>query len=341
LFDRGSSSLSRLTEEQRWSIIALHRDGQQRRVIANKIPCSLNTVNHWIHHYEHNNTVADQPRSGCKRQTDEKTDINIVVSAAVEKFIVPKKIKRELDLTVSPRTVRRRLNEAGLFGRISRKEYPLTEEHVRKRLSFANGYSSWTIAQWGSVLFSDETLVELGVNGPVWVQRPAGMAFDPQYLSHKEPHPERVCVWACFSRAGIGDMHVFDENLDGAGMRLILQSHLIPSAERLFTENTVWWLLQDNDPKHRSRLVQDWLFFKGIQCIDFPPHSPDLNPMENLWNRLKRRVEEHNPRTIEELQQQLHSAWQRISKKFLAKLSDSMPRRCQAVIASKGHITKY
>ena len=121
LFDRDSSALSRLTEEQRYGIIILHKDEQQKTEIANKIPCSLKTVNHWIHHYESTHTVKETHRTGRKRKTDENTDINIVVSASVEKFIVPKTIKRALDPTVSPRTVRRHLNEAGLLGCVSQE----------------------------------------------------------------------------------------------------------------------------------------------------------------------------------------------------------------------------
>jgi transposase len=141
-----------LTEEQRYGIIILHKDEQQKTDIANKIPCSLKTVNHWIHHYESTHTVKETHRTGRKRKTDENTDINIVVTASVEKFTEPKAVKRALDLDVSARTVRRRIDEAELFGRISRQEFPFTEEQIRKRSSFANGYSGWSIHQWGSVL---------------------------------------------------------------------------------------------------------------------------------------------------------------------------------------------
>jgi transposase len=218
-FDRDSSSHTRLTIEQRWTIITLHRDGQERDVIANKIPCTLNTVSHWINHYNHSGTVAEKPRSGRRKKTDENTDINIVVTAAVEKFTRPKKIKRELDLSVSARTVRRRLDEAGLFGRIARKEYPFTTVHIQKRLSFATGYGNWTVQQWGTVLFSDETHVELGERkAQVWVQRPVGTAFDPEYMNHKVSHPQRVSAWGCFSASGVGDIAIFTEMLDAKNL---------------------------------------------------------------------------------------------------------------------------
>ena len=60
-------------------------------------------------------------------------------------------------------------------------------------------------------------------------------------------------------------------------MASILNTCLLPSARRLFPDGS-WWFLQDNDPKHKSRVVQRLLFTHGVQCIDFPPYSPDLNP---------------------------------------------------------------
>ena len=123
-------------------------------------------------------------------------------------------------------------------------------------------------------------------------------------MSHKVPHPQRVSVWGCFSRSGLGDIAICTDNLDSIMMRNILRSHLLQSARRLFPSGN-WWFLQDNDPKHRSDIVQQWLFRNGVQCIDFPPYSPDLNPIENLWNDMKRQVEEHNAQNIEELKQHL------------------------------------
>jgi transposase len=340
LFDRDSSSLSRLTEEQRWSIIALHKDGQKRRVIASKIHCSLNTVSHWINYHKQHGTVAEEHRSGRKRKTDENTNINIALTAEVETFITPKMIKRQLDLPVSHHTVRRRLDEVGLFGRVSRKEFPFSPDHIRQRLSFANGYMNWTEEKWGEIMFSDETHIHLGQRGQIWAQRPAGKAYDYEYMSHKESHPDRVSIWGCFCSKGVGGIEVFTDVLDAPLMQHILATHLKTSFARLLPGKELW-LLQDNDPKHCSRIVHKWLHDAGIDLIDFPPYSPDLNPIENLWNDLKRRVEQHNACNIEELTQVLYDEWYATSTDFLAKLAESMPRRCQLVVENEGHKTKY
>jgi transposase len=176
--------------------------------------------------------------------------------------------------------------------------------------------------------------------GQVWVQRPLGKAFDSEYMVHKVAHPPRVSAWGCFSGGGLGRIDIFTHNLDAPYMKAILSTHLLPSANLLFTPGQ-WWFLQDNDPKHRSKLVKDWLHNNGVACIDFPPYSPDLNPIENLWHDLKRRVEQRNAGDIEELKVHLEEEWKKTDLAFLVKLSHSMPKRCLAVVASKGHKTKY
>jgi transposase len=341
LFDRDPATHTPLTQQQREAIITLHRDGQEAHTIAPKIPCGIRTVNHWIKEHDEDGTLKHKSRSGRPRKTDENTDINLSLTAKVEKFVTPKLLKHKLDLDVSARTVRRRLDEAEDFGRVARMEYPFTAAHLKKRLSFARGYLNWTKKKWATVIFSDETHIELGTTGRVWVQRPAGHAFDYEYVSRtKISHPKRVSAWGCFSRNGVGDICIFTEMLDAKLMRNILNDHLIQSARRLFPR-THWWFLQDNDPKHTSIPVRTWLHNKGVQCLDFPPYSPDLNPIENLWNDLKRRVESHNPSTLAELEQHLNAEWKATDTELLAKLVDSMRRRCKAVIESDGHLTKY
>jgi hypothetical protein len=83
------------------------------------------------------------------------------------------------------------------------------------------------------------------------------------------------------------------------------------------------------------------LFDNGVQCLDFPPYSPDLNPIENLWNDLKRRVEEKKSTNLVELKKHIKEAWAETDIKFLQTVVDSMGKRCKAVKKHEGHMTKY
>jgi hypothetical protein len=287
---------------------------------------------------------VDAPRSGRPRLTFELEDIALVASSVIEPFDTPRRLKQKLGLDVSPDTIDRRLVEAGLPGRVAVHAYPFTAEHRRKRLSFAEGYKNWTKNQWESVLYADETSFKgAGFHGQVWVRRPPGEAFNPLYTVDKKPHPVKVHFWGCFNADGVGYSHMFNQNLDAKLFKTILKNNLLPSAELLFPQNPPrqWWYLQDNDPKHTSREIKTWLHNHGISCLDFPPYSPDLNPSENLWNDMARRLELRQAEGLELLQDAVAEVWTETSKHLLKKLAHSMPKRCQAVIDAKGYKTSF
>jgi transposase len=341
LYDRSDDRLYPLTIEQRWALITLCRIGYSKSDVAYEIGCSEKTVYHWWNHWNQNGNVDDMHRSGRPHVTDEWTDTTIAIVARVEPFIVPNGILANLDLDVSARTVRRRLNESGLFGRISRTGYPFSEEHIKKRLSFANGYKHMTVQDWNLVIFSDETHFTLGNHGQIWVQRPIGTAFNSEYISREKPHEKRVSVWGCFSSGGVGEIELFEEDLDAKLLKSILGRHLIQSSKRLFAVHAHWWFLQDNDPKHKSNLVNKWLFDHGIQCMELPPYSPDLNPIENLWDNLKDRVGSRHARDMDELKEIIVEEWNDTDAHFLSEMGKSMPRRCADVIAHNGDLIDY
>lgn len=339
-FSRPHSCIDSLTHDQRMTIITLYKENYSRYDIARKIPCSLNTVGHWIRRYEFNHSVEDIEREGRPRCTDEETDEKMIELAEERKFITPKQIKNELSLDCSSRTVRRRLDEVGLHGRIAQREFPFTDEIIRKRKSFAEGYLNWTIDQWDAVVFSDETHVELGTHSQVWVQRRENETFDPQFLTDRIPHPQRVSLWGCFCAKGIGQAEIFTDTLDGAQYVDIL-AHNLPPTYNCFYPSGQWWFLQDNAPAHCSNTSLQWLHNHGINCIDFPPNSPDLNPIENLWADVKRRVDARRPHNTQQLEQYLGEEWEATDPNFLISLAHSMPDRCKAVVLNQGHRTHY
>jgi hypothetical protein len=329
---------------QRAAIVVLDKQGLSRTEVAQQAGTSLPTVRRWLKHYEEQKDVADEHRSGRPRCTDEAADINIAVTARVEPHLMSPGIKRKLDLSdVSVSTIKRRCVEAGLPGRISRHVFQLTDEHKRKRLSFAGGYQRWTEDDWCKAIFSDEKIfLGYGRSGQRQVRRPVGEATNPAYSVPEKPHPVGVPTWACFSALGPGYMAMYEGSLKAADLRDILRDYLVPTFREHFPDAPTRWLLWDNDPgRHMSALVKNFLHTQGITCLDFPPYSPDLNPIENLWADMDKRMQDSLADTKEEMEQLVQQVWAETTVEQCRKLARSMPHRIAQVIERAGAYTDY
>jgi hypothetical protein len=94
---------------------------------------------------------------------------------------------------------------------------------------------------------------------------------------------------------------------------------------------------------HRARTLVNFVETEGIEHMEWPAVSPDMNPIENLWSEITRTLDAsaNQPTNLAELQQAVIDAWQAPPLQTLATLIDSMPRREQALYDVRGGHTKY
>ena len=148
-------------------------------------------------------------------------------------------------------------------------------------------------------------------------------------------------MWGCFSYNGVGDLYKIKKTLEKKQYHSILHRHAIPSGLRLCGKG--FMLLQDNDPKHTTHLCKNYLRRKekkgDLVVMDFQPQSLHLNPIENLWDQLKRDKVIHIPTSKEDLWDVVNQCWNNLKPALLKKLAHSMPNK--AVLKSKGGHTKY
>ncbi len=106
-------------------------------------------------------------------------------------------------------------------------------------------------------------------------------------------------------------------------------------------------LMQDGAPGHRAKATTLELEKKGVRKIFWPPYSPDLNPIETVWDWMKDYIQEQYPQyerggmTYKMLRKVVREAWDSISVEQLNELIDSMHQRCQDVIDAEGKHTKW
>ena len=155
-------------------------------------------------------------------------------------------------------------------------------------------------------------------------------------------------VWGCISYNGVGELRIFNEIMTKEYYLDILQNELSRSAisfgfvDPQNPNKLKYKLYQDNDPKHKSLLCRTWLLYNCSNVIDTPAQSPDLNPIENLWALLKKKVAKRGPTNKNALIKAIKEEWQKIPEYYdLNSLIQSMSSRLKAVLDANGHHTKY
>ena len=150
-------------------------------------------------------------------------------------------------------------------------------------------------------------------------------------------------VWGCMTHLGPGYMCKVEGTMDQHLYKSILEDELVRTLEYYGMEADRVMFQQDNDPKHRAKSVQDWLSDQAFAVLEWPPQSPDLNPIEHLWAHLKRELNRYDspPKGMLELWERVQAEWDKIDRITCIALIDSMPRRIFAVLKAKGKWTKY
>lgn len=305
--------------------------------VAKVVKCSKSTVKYWRDRWNETKDLTDLPVSGRPRSTTPKQDEKIVSLAVEEMFATCGDIADRLNkkgVEIDEKTIQRRLHEAGAKYGPPMSKPLLTERHEKNRFKWARNQR---FTNWNRVIFSDEMTVYLNrVKRRVWYL-PGNRKV---VLTVK--HPVKVNVWGCFSSKGFGRIFCFKENLDAKLMCRIYKRYLLPTARRQFgRESTSWKLVEDNDPKHTSKLAKRCRAENGIKRLDWPSMSPDVNPMENVWELVRKPLEKKLFKKRESLEKAIKRQWKALPKELAVKLVESMENRVSKLIERKGAYILY
>ena len=322
-----------LSLAQRWELWFLvnhplgphHSPAQAGKYVG----CSTKTARKWATMpggpYEGSGEGAGRPRA-----TTTLEDKKLLTASDKGPSLSSAGLQKATEVSVSPCTIRRRLNGAGKTYMPALPKPLLTAHQVTARLTFARANAD---RDWNKVVWSDEATFWLGERRKkVWTRK------GHRVVQHMVKHPLKVHVWGCFSSQGWGRLYTFTGNLNSKLMNTIYQKALLPTMVHL-PAATVFQ--EDNDPKHRSKVCCAWKADHDIECLDWPSCSPDLNPIENVWALLKAKVDTYRIRTVQGLKKAIHKEWKKLPKELAQHLADSMPRRLAQVIDAQGDYCCY
>lgn len=323
-------------------IITDFKNGMKSKDIAEKYKINKSTLSKIIKKFKTYNTVETFHLGGRPRKTTPRTDRRIVTEFQKDPLASGNVIKKKLDLNISSWTINRRAKESGLHSFSAAKKPLLSEKNRKARLNFARKYADWSITKWKTVLFSDEKKFNMfGSDGRIRVRRPKGKKrLDPKYCTPTVKHGGgSVMVWGSFSGQGMGPIHNVQGIMFAPDYKAILENVMAPYAE----ENMplLWYFQHDNDPKHKAKVVTKWFEDNNIQVLDWPAQSPDLNPIENLWAIVDKKIRGTKYSNKTALYAAVENEWKSTPSSLINSLICSMPNRCHEVIKNNGYWTHY
>ena len=337
--------MARLLGNQREQAVGMLRARASQREVARHFNVHVYTISRLNRRFQETGATADRPRAPRPRVTTPQQDRYIRLRYLRDRFlpatVTAAQTPGRHNRRISDQTVRNRLREHGLQARRPYRCLPLTAARRRVRLDWARQHLNWNAIRWNSVLFTDESRFKLSVadgRTRVWCRRGERYA-DAKVLERDRWGGPSVMVWAGVSYRHKTLLLFIEGNLNAVRYR---DEILTPTAVPFVLRHRLVFQ-QDNARPHSARVSQDYLRQNNVQVLDWPPFSPDLSPIEHLWDILDRRIRRRVPApgSVRQLREALQEEWENIRQEEIRTLINSMHRRCQAVVDARGGHTRY
>ncbi|GFY00030.1 transposable element Tcb2 transposase [Trichonephila clavipes] len=321
------SQRRRLPNSLRWRAVGWMEMGLSQADVARRLNVSRSVVQRLWDQYQSEDSVSRRPVPGRPRATTPAEDRFLALSARRRRTTtVPQLVADHFQASgrrISATTVRNRLHNAGLYARRPVVCVPLVRSPQRRT------------AKEPLMLGKRTCFLDAATMGFCAVHRRVQI-YNGDYRGGG------ILVWAGISLGGHTDLHVFHGGTV-TGLRYrdeILDPYVRPYAAAIGND---FILMDDNARPHRAGIVEEYLEDHGLERMEWPARSHDLNPIEHLWDYLGREVAALNPppRSLHELKQGLLCVWSSLPIPVSDNLINSMGNRCRQCIQVRGGHIPY
>jgi len=346
---------SELSPYQRGLVVGARKSGKAPKEIEDEFKLSRGAVRRTLESIQLREDGKSKPRSGAPLKYTSRARRRMLLNLRTHPKMTYEQRRKDTGLTMGDDYIHDLAEAEGLRHWRAKKRPELTPKVAAERLLWCKCRAHWKTKQWRKYMWSDECSVERGKEGEiVWVWGMSEDKWKPSHVvTYKKGKGMRVMVSAAFWGEGErSDLLILERDFESKKHGYSANSYLTLLEDLVlpnYTDGLIF--MQDNAPIHTARKVTAWFAEHGIRLTDWPPYSPDLNPIEHAWKRLKDTAARMFPdlwksdgkseedRTA--MEEALKEAWATIPVSFFESLVESMERRVQACIDANGWHTKY
>lgn len=154
-----------------------------------------------------------------------------------------------------------------------------------------------------------------------------------------------VCVWGAVTAENLGPLVRIENRFNADAYCGLLDDVLLPYLVGGPFPDYDFILQHDNSPIHKAKKVSALLESRDVAVLEWPPQSPDLNIIENVWGNIKSALARRQLRGLsaDALWALVNEEWERLrsNNNYCSSLYSSLQNRMQAVIDAGGEPTRY
>jgi transposase len=331
------------------------------------------TVKRWSERLKNGGKIRRKPGSGRKPALDDEA-CELAESLLLDPqygdlMVVAAELFRRKQLKVSTKTLSKSVRAfCTRMGRpikpvFKKPKKQLTAKTKEKRVEFCKQHSAF---KWNTVMFTDRCKFHFHYPGAKvgvcqWVR--VGEEREANMVNHASC----LNVYAGITKYGVTTMCIVAgttnhtstftnkqgkqaKNITSGEYHHVVLNHLLPEGKRIFSAAGIskWYLQQDNDPSHKKAsavALMEWTKKMPGSVVEvlpnWPPNSPDLNPIENIWAWVQSQVNQKGCKDFAEFSAQVHHTFKNIPKEMLDNLFKSMKTRVKLCLEREGEKTKY